>query len=221
MTFQRGELAHSNSLPHEAMSHFEMALSYCPNHAIGMVGLSNILLDIYDETIPPEPVEYLSSHEFFSASSSRVSQLVLASPSDVPRTPATATTASLGPLSQSQTGTSHGPMTSHSSILPAAQAQATMPENDKPDPTTSSPEDPTPDVLDRLAARDRAYHLLSTLSKLGTGWDYSEAWFSLARAYELSGQVEKAKEVLLWCVELEDSRPLRGWRVVGMRGFDI
>jgi cargo-transport protein YPP1 len=188
-----------------------------------MVGLSNLLLDIYDETIPPEPLEYLSSPEFFSASSSRVSQLVLAARSDLPHTPATATTASLPPLSRSQTATSHRPTTSNSSLLPSAKPQPTTSSNDNSDepPVTSSPEDPAPDLLDRLAARDRAYHLLSTLTKLGTGWDYSEAWFSLARAYELSGQVEKAKEVLLWCVELEDSRPLRGWRVVGMRGFDI
>jgi hypothetical protein len=89
----------------------------------------------------------------------------------------------------------------------------------EPTVTSTQPPDPTPDLLDRLAARDRAYHLLSTLTKLGTGWDYSEAWFELARAYELSDQLEKAKEVLLWCVELEDSRPLRPWKSVGMRGF--
>jgi cargo-transport protein YPP1 len=57
--------------------------------------------------------------------------------------------------------------------------------------------------------------LLSSLTKLGRGWDYSEAWFSLARAYEESGQVGKAKEVLWWCVELEDTRPVRGWGVAG------
>ncbi|KAK4695334.1 hypothetical protein P7C71_g2405, partial [Lecanoromycetidae sp. Uapishka_2] len=52
------------------------------------------------------------------------------------------------------------------------------------------------DLLSRLAARDRAYGLLSALTKSGQGWDCSEAWFSLARAYEESGQVEKAKEAL-------------------------
>ncbi|KAI9661643.1 MAG: hypothetical protein M1821_008881 [Bathelium mastoideum] len=77
----------------------------------------------------------------------------------------------------------------------------------------------SPELLNRLAARDRAYGLLSALTKLGTGWDNSEAWFMLARAYEESGQIEKAKEVLWWCVELEDGRPLRHWRCVGTGGF--
>lgn len=77
----------------------------------------------------------------------------------------------------------------------------------------------SPPELNRLAARDRAFGLLSILTKLGTGWDYSEAWYALARAYEGSGQVEKTKEVLWWCVELEDTRPLRDWDVVTMGGY--
>lgn len=72
----------------------------------------------------------------------------------------------------------------------------------------------TPELLARLAARDRAYGLLSALTKSGQGWDCSEAWFALARAYEESGQVEKAKEALWWVVELEDGRGLRGWECV-------
>jgi len=68
------------------------------------------------------------------------------------------------------------------------------------------------DLLSRLAARDRAYGLLSALTKSGAGWDCSEAWFALARAYEESGQVEKAKEALWWVVELEEGRGVRGWR---------
>lgn len=77
----------------------------------------------------------------------------------------------------------------------------------------------SPPELSRLAARDRAFALLSTLTKLGAGWDYSEAWFALARAYEESGQLEKAKEVLWWCVELEDTHPVRKWRSVALGGF--
>jgi hypothetical protein len=73
--------------------------------------------------------------------------------------------------------------------------------------------------LNRLAARDRAFGLLSTLTKLGSGWDYSEAWFALSRAYEESGQVEKTKEVLWWCVELEDTHPVRSWKSVALGGF--
>lgn len=77
----------------------------------------------------------------------------------------------------------------------------------------------SPPELNRLAARDRAFGLLSTLTKFGTGWDYSEAWFALARAYEESGQIEKAKEVLWWCVELEDTHPVRSWNHITTGGF--
>ena len=79
-----------------------------------------------------------------------------------------------------------------------------------------SPNPSTPEELNRLAARDRAYSLLSSLTKLGSGWDYPEAWFALARAYEEGGQIDKAKEVLWWTVELEDSRPIRGWDCIAL-----
>lgn len=87
-------------------------------------------------------------------------------------------------------------------------------ETHQPKPTINSDNNttnPTPDHLSRLAARDRAYGLLSALTKSGTGWDDSEAWFALARAYEESGQLEKAKESLWWVVELEEGKGVRGW----------
>lgn len=74
-------------------------------------------------------------------------------------------------------------------------------------------------LLDRLAARDRAYALLNNLTKLGTGWNNSEAWSVLARAYELGGQVNKARDALWWCVELEEGRGIRDWFVVGSGGY--
>ena len=74
-------------------------------------------------------------------------------------------------------------------------------------------------LIDRLAARDRAYGLLSGLTKLGTGWNYSDAWFALARAYEESGQLDKAKEALWWCVELEEGMGARDWKCVGVGGY--
>jgi len=84
-------------------------------------------------------------------------------------------------------------------------------------PTHSSTrKDPAPAELNRLAARERAYMLLSGLTRLGAGWDDSEAWLELARAHELSGQVGKAKEALWWVVELEETRPVRGWRDVAV-----
>ncbi|KAI4222462.1 MAG: hypothetical protein L6R36_006126 [Xanthoria steineri] len=77
-----------------------------------------------------------------------------------------------------------------------------------------SPEE-SPTLLSRLAARDRAYGLLSMLTKSGRGWDDSDAWFALARVYEVSGQEEKAKEALWWVVELEEGRPVRDWSCAG------
>lgn len=76
-------------------------------------------------------------------------------------------------------------------------------------------------LVDRLAARDRAFALLTSLTRLGTAWDYSDAWFALARAYEESGQPEKAKEVLWWCVELEEAMGVRDWRCLGGGGYLI
>lgn len=73
--------------------------------------------------------------------------------------------------------------------------------------------------LDRLAARDRAYGLLLSLTKLAGGWDLSSAWFELSRVYEQSGQMEKAREVLWRCIELEDKKPIRHWRNAETRGY--
>ena len=60
---------------------------------------------------------------------------------------------------------------------------------------------------------------MTALTKLGSGWDNSEAWFALARAQELGGEVDKAKTILWWCIELEDTRPIRHWRNVGSGGY--
>lgn len=96
-----------------------------------------------------------------------------------------------------------------------------LPSLDPPPPSpASSSTSPSKDtdetaLLHRLAARDRAYGLLSALTKSGHGWDSSEAWMALARAYELSGQIDKAKEALWWVVELEEGRGIRPWNVVG------
>ena len=127
-----------------------------------------------------------------------------------------------------------------SSIVPAiSHGPLGLPTVKRPKGTTDSPREPidTPDsissglqpsykesstaLLDRLAARDRAYGLLSTLTKLGTGWNNSEAWFALSRAYEEGGQPDKAREVLWWCVELEESRGVRDWTVAGGGGYVV
>ena len=163
----------AQSLKHEARTDFERAVLHFPDHPEAIVGLSNILLDIYGEVIPLEPI--------------RASDTIAYSVQPSGRTV---------PIITSDSREPH--LTSHT---PSAENQISPPE------------------LNRLMARDRAFGLLSTLTKLGAGWDYSEAWFALARAYEESGQIEKTKEVLWWCVELEDTHPVRSWKNVALGGF--
>jgi hypothetical protein len=158
---------------HQARTDFERALLHFPDHPAGIVGLSDILLDIYSEVIPSEPTQ---ESDFVA-------------PSSLPDMPSVQ-------KNTPDMNTQH--LMSH---IPSVENQL------------------SPPVLNRLAARDRAFGLLSTLTKLGSGWDYSEAWYALARAYEESGQIEKTKEVLWWCVELEDTHPIRSWKNVGMGGF--
>lgn len=158
---------------HQARADFERALLHFPDHPAGIVGLSNILLDIYSEIMPLEPAQ----------------QPNFAMPSSLP---ASQSIQKDSPNTKTQYLTSH---------TPSVENQL------------------EPPVLNRLAARDRAFGLLSTLTKLGPGWDYSEAWYALARAYEASGQIEKTKEVLWWCVELEDTYPVRSWKNAALGGF--
>ncbi|KAL7274093.1 hypothetical protein RUND412_003014 [Rhizina undulata] len=72
-------------------------------------------------------------------------------------------------------------------------------------------------LLSSLALANRALGLLVHLTNSGRGWDIPEAWFALATAYELSGELEKAKHALWKCVELEDSRGVRAWAAVRPR----
>ena len=140
------------------------------------IGLSNILLDIYEQKIPSEPPQPDLDVEIF------------------------------GQWKQYQDTNGK----TQDSLLPQDGTAAPGAEDDLRK---------TPENLNRLAARDRAYGLLSNLTKLGTSWDDSDAWYALARAHECSGQIEKAKEVLWWCVELEDKRPVRHWRNIGTGSY--
>lgn len=169
-----------------SMRHYEKSLSHYPDHPAATVGLCEILLDIYSQTISPEPVDPASL---------------------MPNTD-----------TESVTPSTSAPATTTAADQPMNATESTPAEKQPEDVTASRHKSASPEELNRLAARDRAYGLLSSLTKLGSGWDYSEAWFALARAYEEGGQVEKAKEVLWWCVELEDTRPIRPWNVVGLGG---
>ena len=124
--------------------------------------------------------------------------------------PPAPSTSSLETIPQSPLGISLPPTRKTSKTQPADATPSTLSSNPSTDKGSSAA------LLDRLAARDRAYGLLSTLTKLGTGWNNSEAWFALARSYELGRQLEKSRECLWWCVELEEARAVRDWsEVVG------
>lgn len=181
-----------------ARSEFESALIHCPNHPAATVGLSTILLDIYSEKLRPTPT---------------------IAPLDGSN-PTTDTDDSYDPKSHP----------GHKVLPTAPLGLATsthLSEHTEPPPPLSHTDLPEPykatclPLLDRLAARDRAYALLSGLTRLGAGWNYSDAWFALARAYEESGQPDKAKEVLWWCVELEEARGAREWAVLGGGGYVV
>ena len=197
---EMGNLCLAEDDPYEAMIKYEGALSHCVDHPAASVGLSNILLDMYAKKIPLQPKK-----------PSALASADSASQDAVPPNESTLPVFSKLPLSQQHLDPS----------LPAANGEATRPHQTTPSDRIPHPNsDPwsgdDPEALDRLACRDRAYGLLSSLTKLGTGWADSEAWFALARAYEESGQVEKATEILWWVVELEEKKPVRDWSVLGV-----
>ncbi|KAJ5775228.1 uncharacterized protein N7511_000239 [Penicillium nucicola] len=178
---EQGLLAQAALNPHQAIRHYEEALLRCQDHPVATIGLANLLLDIWDQTLSPEPLNV-----DVDLNVSRLSLLA-----ETPK-PKSAKAISTDDLKVSRET-----------------------ENAAPDEAPSSAHDVEPQQLHRLAARDRAYGLLSALTKLGSSWDSSEAWYALSRAYEAGEQVEKLKEVLWWCIELEDRRPIRHWSNIG------
>ncbi|KAJ9611540.1 hypothetical protein H2200_004724 [Cladophialophora chaetospira] len=193
----------------EAVDNYEQCLMYFADHPGGIVGLSNVLLDYFERKV--ELARRIDNGK--TKNEEIVAQHVPVE--DTPRPKhkrdwsrvSTATNPAIG-----DTDAAHSHTQTHTpSAFPTLSTlSATTPLREGTDDLRKTPEN-----LNRLAARDRAYGLLSTLTKLGSGWDNSAAWFALARAHELGGEVEKAKEILWWCVELEDSRPLRAWSNVG------
>ncbi|PTD09952.1 hypothetical protein FCULG_00008728 [Fusarium culmorum] len=190
-----GQLSLARGAPYTARNDFETALTHTPNHPSAIVGLSNILLDIYSEDLlPPPPIPALDDPFNMYAGNDLVSTSSSYAVFSLPSTPL-----GLGPANAQFTP--KPPMDADE--LPIAYKATRLP------------------LVDRLASRDRAYALLSTLTKLGSSWNSSEAWFALGRAYEESGQPEKAKEVLWWCVELEEGTGVRDWRCLTGGGYII
>ena len=212
---QKGALSLARASPYEARADFETALTHFPDHPGAIVALSNILLDIYAEKLlPPPAVPGLDlGGASLTDSESLLAHLRIYDEDDEdgkfpalpsmplglgPRKPVKPTAA--GSEERDEDGDEDSESGGGHALL--------GPQLPPPYKATSLP------INDRLSARDRAYGLLSGLTKLGSGWNDSEAWFALARAYEESGQPEKARAALWWCVELEDGRGVREWGVV-------
>lgn len=178
---ERGFLALTQGKKGEALGHFENALAYDWDHPHGTVGLCQIILELVGE-----PQDGKAS----------VIPTMQQVPPTVNRPGSVYATLVQSPLLLKQ-GAASTITNSTTAII---------------DPATITEIETTEDeALAPLIARNRAYGLLSQLTKSGRGWDCSEAWFALARSYEATGQVEKAKGVYWWCVGLEDTRPVRGW----------
>lgn len=207
-TYQRGYLSIAAAAPYVARADFETALMHYPDHPSAIVGLSNILLDIYSEDLLPPPavpgVDVSTAPSNSSISSTGDLAIRNKQPAKTPEFPPSA------PLGLAPSKPSDG-------SVKQDDGKSANPHNDTqlppPHRATSLP------LVDRLSARDRAYGLLSGLTKSGPGWNYSEAWFALARAHEESGQPDKAKEALWWCVELEEGRGVREWDCIGPGGY--
>ncbi|KAF4121124.1 TPR protein [Geosmithia morbida] len=218
-----GMLSVARGDAHTARAEFEAALLYSHDHPEATVGLSNILLDVYSEKLLPSapifPVSSSSEHTHAHAHVHAHSQNEETKKGVPPSKALSSTPLGLAPTTTTTT------TTTITRTSPATADEQTTP--DVVDVDVDGGEDELPEpykatrlpLIDRLAARERAYALLSGLTRLGTGWNHSEAWFALSRAYEESGQPDKAKEVLWWCIELEEARGVREWVCLGGGGY--
>lgn len=177
-------------------------MTHSPDHSTATIGLSSILLDIYSEDLlPPPTVAPLSEAEKVRQKEQHSTRK-----SDI----SASASFPLGLKPSPFSGTSPPAAVDNRTTSPLLESQLPAPYK-----ATSLP------LADRLAARDRAYALLSGLTRLGEGWNLGEAWFTLARAYEESGQADKAKDVLWWCVELEEATGVRPWTCLGNGGYTL
>jgi hypothetical protein len=163
---EKGELSVAKGLPYVARADFETALTHFPDHPGAIVGLSNILLDIYDETLlPPPAVPGLNLapgpvSTSSASGSSAASTTIGAAPKHARQHDFTASfpPGPLGlrkdPLRNNERGTP-ADAASNTPHIPAPNQQLPPPYKAKSLP-----------LNDRFAARDRAYGLLSGLTKL-------------------------------------------------------
>lgn len=211
---QMGHLSIAKGDMDPARLGFEAALTHYPDHPSAIVGLSNILLDLYSEkVVPPRAfpdLDLIGGSEAMPGTNQSTASIVLPTrkiaeaPVLLPKTPL-----GLGDFKLPKQGSAHA------TADPPKSPSSPHHESTLAPPYKSS----SVPLVDRLASRDRAYGLLSNLTKLGSGWNHSEAWFALARVHEESGQADKAKEVLWWCVELEEGMGVREWNCVNTGGY--
>lgn len=208
----------ARGLPYNAKADFETALTHSPDHPVAITELANILLDVYSEKLLPAPtVPALNLFDHADRAGSTWPQKAAqdALTKTLPSSPlglGPVTTGTPPPLVSPKDGNDADGV---DGVFSAAATSSTCGQLPAPYKATHLP------LVDRLSARERASTLLSGLTRLGTGWDNTDAWFALARAHEESGQAEKAKEVLWWCIELEEAKGVREWRSLGNGGYVI
>lgn len=209
VTAERGYLALAQGKKEEALMFFENVLGWDWDHPGGIVGLCRVILGEGQEekegrVIPTGNQVGVGGQRNMGALDPRRASLY-ATPVQSPLLLRSGTFPS--PIISA-----HATATSAGGTVTSPSAPAAMANKPPPSPHASSTT-PTSSEGDlaTLIARNRAYGLLSQLTKSGRGWDCSEAWFALARSYEEDGMVEKAMGVYWWCVGLEDTRPVREW----------
>ncbi|KAG6304607.1 hypothetical protein E4U45_001352 [Claviceps purpurea] len=213
-----GLLGLARGLPYNAKADFETALTHSPDHPVAITELANILLDVYSEKLlpaPTVPAMNLFDHADRAGSTWPLKTAQDAVTETLPSSPlglGPATTGVPPPLVSPKDGNDADGV---DGVFSAAATSSTCGQLPAPYKAAHLP------LVDRLSARERASTLLSGLTRLGTGWDNTDAWFALARAHEESGQAEKAKEVLWWCIELEEAKGVREWRSLGNGGYII
>lgn len=210
-----GYLAMAEGSPHVAAVQFENALTHSRDHPNAIVGLSNILMSIYTgDLLPPPSIPALTLPTPITPHSSldrTTAYPILSSLHESSKYLSNISNAFQIPRGLAVPEIDKVPLKNLSSEQFTNLSSICSHENNHKDQSIT--------LLHRLGARDRAFGLLDTLTKTGVGWNHCEAWFSLARAYEESGQAEKAREVLWWCIELEEARGVRDWVVVSNYGY--
>lgn len=193
----------------KAEASYEIALGWWPNHANAVIGLAEILLDQFEDAVRKQS---LSSPPLRSKNKDKRHSTKTPRPQPPQQSMIDSTETSSVIISSSSSSSSPSPTPPTSPTLPP---QGPPHQNQSQSTSPLSPYSHLDLPLSALAARDRAYMLLSTLTKSGDGWDNAEAWYGFGRALECSRMTDRALEAFEWVVELEEGRPVREWRSCG------